>query len=216
MRKSICYGIFWSIMMVGLWACTPKVTEPVTAVEETVTPPSPPPPAVELSPCPKFTDAPNEEDAVTNYVLYRDFLKVQDYEQSYDYWRKVYAVAPAADGQRNTIFSDGIFFYEYFYRQTQDEAYVDSIFMLYDEIDRCYPEGGYVIGRKGFDYYYKYPNRSTKLETYNLLKQSIDEDGMKTNDFVINPFTALLTELHDSTLVSDEEAKLYADKVLKI
>lgn len=216
MHHKLLPGLLFTMSLL-LLACPTKTTEEVTQVtEEPTKPVSPPPPPVELSPCPKFTDAPNKDQAETDYVLYRDFLKVQDYEQSYDYWKKVYAVAPAADGMRNTIFSDGIFFYEYFLSQTNDESYIDSIFMMYDEIEKCYPEGGYVAGRKAFDYYYKYPTRASKLETFNLFKESIEADGVETNDFVINPFTALLTELHDSTLVSDEEAKSYANKIRKI
>ncbi|MEZ4984993.1 MAG: hypothetical protein R2795_08160 [Saprospiraceae bacterium] len=195
--------------------CTPKTTETVTP-PPTVQPPSPEPPVANLSPCPKFSDAPNKDEAETNYVLYRDFLRAKDYNQAYSYWKKVYTVAPAADGQRNTVFSDGIFFYEYFLNQTGQSAYVDSIFLLYDEIDKCYPEGGYVDGRKAFDYYYKYPDRVSRMEMYRLFKSSIDKDGIKTNDFVINPFTALLTELHDSTLVSTEEAKVYEQKIRQI
>lgn len=195
--------------------CTPKTTE--TIAPPVVTQPvSPAPEPVNLSPCPKFSDAPNKDDAETYYVLYRDFLRAKDYAKAYDYWKQVYAVAPAADGQRNTIFSDGIFFYEYFLAETGNQAYIDSVFMMYDQIDKCYPEGGYVSGRKAFDYFYKYPTRATKLETYQLFKESIDQDGIKTNDFVINPFTALLTELHDSTLVSDEEAKIYELKIREI
>lgn len=204
------------IIALTFFACPTKTTEVVTQEVEDPKPPTPEPPAVNLSPCPKFSDAPNEDDATTNYVLYRDFMKVQDYEQAYDYWRKVYAVAPAADGQRNTVFSDGIFFYEHFLRKTNNQAYIDSIFMLYDEIEKCYPEGGYVAGRKAFDYYYKYPDRASKLETFELFEESIETDGLETNDFVINPFTALLTELHDSNLVSDETAKAYAEQIRAI
>ncbi len=196
-------------------SCTPKTTEPVTNTPP-VTTPSPTPPPVELSPCPKFTDAPNTDDAETWYVLYRDFLRAQDYETAYGYWRKTYEVAPAADGQRNTVFSDGIFFYETFYSQTGNVAYIDSIFMMYDEIDKCYPEGGYVAGRKAFDYYYKYKERASKEQIYALFKESIDADGIETNDFVINPFTALLTEMHDSNLVSDAEAEAYAEQITAI
>ncbi|MGH1434518.1 MAG: hypothetical protein ACRBG0_08675 [Lewinella sp.] len=218
MQKIILLSSLLICLSALLLTCTPKTTETVTTptTTEPVKPVSPTPPPVELSPCPKFTDAPNQDDAETNYVLYRDFLKAQDYDVAYSYWKKVYAVAPAADGQRNTVFSDGIFFYEYFLSQTGDQAYVDSIFALYDEIDKCYPKGGYVIGRKAFDYYYKYEDRSTPLETFNLFKESIEMDGLDANYFVINPFTALLTELHDSTLISDAEAKVYADQILAI
>ncbi|MDV7399764.1 hypothetical protein RZS08_50585, partial [Arthrospira platensis SPKY1] len=98
-------------MLLGMIACTPKTTEVVPPAPET-----PPPPPVEeeaLSPCPKWTDLPasQADEAETNYVLYRDFLKGGDYTKAYELWQQVYAVAPAADGKRPTVFNDGIYFY---------------------------------------------------------------------------------------------------------
>jgi hypothetical protein len=130
-----------------LAACTPKAAETVATPN---TPPAPAPgPLEKLSPCPKFSDAPSKDDAETNYVLYRDHLKAGDWKGAYGYWKKVYSVAPAADGKRNTVLADGIRFCEYFMSQTRDSAYIDTIFALYDQIQLCYPEGGYVAGRKG-------------------------------------------------------------------
>ena len=199
--------------------CTPKVAEQTASSEtkeQTISPP--PKEDVELSPCPKFQDAPYPGEAENNYVIYRDFLKVGDMEKAYELWQKVYEVAPAADGRRNTVYSDGIRFYEYFMSQTTDslerEKYVEKIFAIYDEILECYPEGGYVPARKGFDYYYKYPNRKSKEEIYNLFKIAIDTDRDKTNDFVVNPMAALLVEMHQSGKISTEEAQRY-DKVLR-
>jgi hypothetical protein len=86
-------------------------------------------------------------------VLYRDFLKAGDWNQAFDYWKKVFAVAPAADGKRNSVFADGVRFYEYFLSQSQDslqkEQYIDRIFQLYSGIDSCYHEGGYASRAKG-------------------------------------------------------------------
>ena len=203
-----------------LMHCTPKVVEQTASTEpEQPTSTTPPPkPDEKLSPCPKFQDAPNPDEAETNYVLYRDFLKVANWTEAYGYWQKVYKVSPAADGRRNTVYSDGIRFYEYFISQTTDEAkkeeYINKIFSIYDEILDCYPEGGYVPGRKAFDYYYKYPNRKTKEEIYNLFKIAIDTDREKTNDFVVNPFASLLVEMHQNGKVSDDEAKRY-DQVVR-
>jgi tetratricopeptide (TPR) repeat protein len=150
-------------------------------------------------------------------VLYRDFLRVEEWDQAYNYWKKVYAVAPAADGQRNTVIADGITFMEYFMSKEQDAAkrnlYVDTVFMLYDKLDECYSKGGYMEGLKAFDYYYKYPERATKMEQYNLFKASIDQDGEKANDFIINPFTSLLVELHLDGQIPMEEAQLYGQKI---
>ncbi|MCI5082250.1 MAG: hypothetical protein MRY78_11165 [Saprospiraceae bacterium] len=198
---------------------------PSKTVEEAVTQTEPEPVVKEeepedLSPCPKFRDAPNRDEAETNYVLYRDFLKANDINKAFELWKKVYAVAPAADGQRNSVYADGIYFYEYFMSQEKDpvkrEAYVDRIFELYDEIAECYPNGGYSEAIKAFDLYYKYKDRATKEEIYALFKQSIDKDGMKTNDFVINPFTSLLVELHKEEKVSTEEAQKYQKIIRQI
>jgi tetratricopeptide (TPR) repeat protein len=197
-------------------ACTPKAGEPLeeTQAEET-TETQAPEPEEDLSPCPKFQDAPYPDEVETNYVLYRDFLRAGDWEKSFQLWKKVYEVAPAADGRRNTVFADGIRFYEYKISQTRDtslqSAYVDTIFNIYDSIDRCYPEGGYIQARKAFDLFYKYRNRASKEEIYAMFKAAIDTDGLDVPDFVVNPFSALLVELYDRGVVDQAEAYKYQD-----
>ncbi|MCB9081224.1 MAG: hypothetical protein H6555_05895 [Lewinellaceae bacterium] len=170
--------------------------------------------------CATFDDAPAPMEAKRNFVLYRDFLKAEDWDLAYDYWQKVYATSPAADGQRNTVYADGIKFYERFISLSQDslekEQYIDKIFALYDQISECYPEGGYVPARKGFDLYYTYPGRATKEEIFALFKQAIDIDGLKTADFVINPFTSLLIDLYFEQKVSLEEAQKYQQLIRDI
>ncbi len=207
------YPLFLCLGLLAVFgtACTPKVAEPVVAEEPSVAPSEPV--EEDLSPCPKFSDAPDSDYIETQYVLYRDFLRAGEWDKAMRMWREVFAIAPAADGKRNTVFADGITFYEYLISQSQDEArrglYVDSIFRIYDQIQACYPEGGYVDGRKAFDLYYKYPNRSSKEEIYALFKQSIDTDRENIPDFVINPFAALLTEMYDSSYIDQAEAKEY-------
>jgi tetratricopeptide (TPR) repeat protein len=204
-----------------LWwsACTPKIAEP--APQEPVPQPAPPPPdQAQLSPCPKFSDAPSPDEISDQYVIYRDFLRLNDYERAFPLWQRVYAIAPAADGLRNTVYSDGIRFYEHFIAQTEDsllrEAYIDTIFQIYDEIDRCYPQGGYIAGLKAFDYYYKYPHRATPEETYALFVQSIETDSIDAQDFILNPFSALLTDLFDAGKISRDEAYKYQKMILQV
>lgn len=204
-----------------IMACTPKVTEVVEKTEEATTPtPEPPKEDENLSPCPKFSDAPNPDDISDKYVIYRDFIKAKDWNRAYELWQEVYAVSPAADGRRNTVYADGIRLHEYFLSQETDntkrEDWINKIFRIYDEIDKCYPEGGYIVARKAFDLYYKYSDRATKEEIYSMFKQAIDTDDLKTPDFVLNPFTALMVDLHEAGKVSDEEAKLYQQKVRDI
>ena len=66
-----------SLMLLFLFGCTPKATQPVQEPSE----PEDKPGFVEkeeesLSNCPKFSDAPSPDQAETNYVLYRDSKSV--------------------------------------------------------------------------------------------------------------------------------------------
>lgn len=202
--------LFW-ILTLSLAACTPKTGQ--NTQTETPTPPAAPDP--NLSACAKFTDLPasQADQAETNYVLYRDYLKAGDLTKAYEYWQKVYQTAPAADGKRSTVFTDGIRFYENLARGESDSTakaeYIALVMQLYDEMDKCYPEGGAVYARKAFDLFYNYPGAATKEEMYGLFKKSVDIDGINTRYFVLNPFTALLADLHFEGVVSVEEAKKY-------
>ncbi len=203
----------------GVWQhCTPKTGEKTQAEEVSQTQPSQPVQEENLSPCPKFSDAPNPDEALENYVLYRDFIKAGEWDKAYAYWQKVYPVAPAADGKRNTVLADGIRFMEHFYAQSggQDDSYVDRIFELYDQIDRCYPEGGYIAARKAFDLYYKYPDRASQMEKYQLFKKALDTDGLDAPDFALNPFTSLLVELYFEDKIPMAEARTYQQQVRDI
>lgn len=207
---------FFLILLVG---CTPKTTETVKTPEP---PEKPTPPVSEkkLSPCKNWLDLANKEEVIEWHVLYRDQMKLGNYKDAYQLWQKVYEVAPAADGLRNTHFHDGIVLNEYFWTQETDtlkkDAYVQNVLRLYDEVIECYGKEGYVTGRKAFDLYYKYHGYASDIEMYGMFKKSIDLDGDSTQAFVLNPFTALLTNLVVEEKVPYEEASRYAHKMLEI
>lgn len=207
-----------SLLILG-WGCTPKTGEEI-AQETPEEPAQQVEQPTEIGPCATFDDAPNKNRVMRNYVLYRDFLKVENWSDAYERWRRVFKVSPAADGKRNTVLTDGIRFYEHFMAEAESDeakdAYVDSIFMMYDRIDQCYPEGGYVPARKGFDLYYEYPERASREEIYQLFKQAIDVGGDETPDFALNPFSALLVEMYREDKISVEEAQEYQQKVRDI
>lgn len=204
-------------MCFGLLACTPKTGQEIS---ETTTPQptnEPEEPPAEAGPCATFDDVPNKQQVMRDYVLYRDFLKAEDWDGAYALWKKVLATAPAADGKRNTVLTDGIRFYEHFMAREDTEAgkqvYVDSIFALYDKLDQCYPEGGYIPARKAFDLYYEYPDRASKEEIYNLFKEAFDKGGDEVPDFALNPFSALLVDMFREDKISGEEAQEYQQKI---
>lgn len=202
-----------TVLALAIVACTPKVADTTTAEKQPQAQPTQPQlvGGAKLSSCPKFSDNPNADALTDDYVIYRDFIKTENYAQAYPLWQKVYAAAPAADGQRNTVFVDGITLMEQFMAEATDPdkkaEYRDRVFALYDELDKCYPEGGYVPARKGFDYFYKYPGAISKLDDYKLFQEAIARDSMEVGEFILNPMTSLLVELHQDGKISDEEAR---------
>lgn len=202
-------------------ACTPKLAEkPPMPTQETASTETTTTPEKPADPCATFNEAPNVQEVKRNYVLYRDFIKAGDWDGAYDLWKKVIQVAPAADGKRNTVLADGIKFYEHYKElatdSTEKAAYVDQIFEMYDRIDQCYPEGGFIKARKAFDYYYTYPERASRMEIFELFKTAIDEDDLETPDFAINPFTSLLVELYFAEKIDLTTAQTYQLKVREI
>lgn len=214
--KNILQLSFFLLLLVG---CTPKTTE-------TVQTPEPPPkkttpePAVKLSPCKSWLNEPNKDEIIEWHVLYRDQMKVKNYVEAYPMWKKAYEAAPAADGKRNTHFGDGIIMSEYFWSQETDslkkDEYAKTALRLYDEVIECYGKEGYVTGRKAFDLYYKYEGYASDIEIYEMFKKSVDLEGDKTQAFILNPFTALLTNLVLEEKIPNEEASFYANKMLEV
>ena len=204
-----------ALCALAVFACTPKVAGPVTTNSKPAQTTTPKPSTDEnLSPCGKFSDAPNPDDAETNYVIYRQMIKAGESKQALKMWRQVYATSPAADGKRATVYTDGIAFYNELIKEMpeQREAYGDSILMLYQEARRCYPGDGYMSAIQGFDSYYTYPGSATDDEIYELFKESIEIDGPeKLNYFVINPMSKLLVEQHREGKIEVDEAKMITD-----
>ena len=192
-------------------SCSPKTTKETTEVPDK---PVTTTPTEKLSPCKNWTVPVKNEDAETNYVIYRDFLKLKQYDNAFNLWKKVYEIAPAADGKRKTVYEDGIKLYHYYFKQSGNEAerkdFVNRIMRLHDEIGECYEDEAYASGRKAFDYYYNYPTYTNSFDIYKMFMKSIDGTGLHTQAFVINPFTALLIEMHKEEKISMAEAQKYA------
>jgi len=200
-----------------LFSCTPKTTEtvvPEAPVEEVVKSTEPANPCMTLDKLPGSVS----EDVKTAYVLYKDLVKLKKYKDAYPLWKKAYYGAPAANGSIKYQFEDGIKIYKSFYDEANDpqlkKSYADTIMMIYDKRIECFGEADYVAGRKAFDYYYYYPDQATNEEVYDLFKQAIDGKGEKTDYFVINPLTKILSDKIISKEIDLEEGRTYANKIL--
>lgn len=78
-----------------------------------------------------------------SYVIYRDFVKSQQIEKAFSYWKTVYEVAPAADGKRSTVYSDGIKIYSEKFKTERSrknkKEFAKIIQRLQEEQKVCYP-----------------------------------------------------------------------------
>ncbi len=157
------------------------------------------------------------EAALDAHVIYRDLIKAKRYEQAMPYWRSAFAAAPAADGKRKTHFEDGIKLYTNLLETTgAKKLYLDSIMYMYDRMDQCYDEPGYIDARKAFDLYYNYQDMSSNAEIYDHFIQALDAYGMESPAFIINPFTALLVERYTKEEIDKTSAVKYAQMILDI
>lgn len=211
MQSSLRYLFFaaFALLAVVTYSCTPKVAPLLTEETTTVTPPKPTAPAANLSPCPKFTDAPDPDGITDSYVIYRNFMKTKEYAMAMPKWRQVYAVAPAADGQRNTVYLDGVVLYQDLVTKfpAKKAAYGDTIQLLYAQARECYPKDGFTAAMQGFDAFYTYPGSATNQEIYDLFKESVEKDGDQLQYFIINPMSSLLVEMYDTSYIDATEAK---------
>ena len=81
--------------------------------------------------CETWNGKPFEEEATNAHVLYRGVVKgktvadlealpEEEFKIAYENWEKAYKLAPAADGQRPSHFSDGIDLLKAKYKKTTD------------------------------------------------------------------------------------------------
>ena len=158
------------------------------------------------------------DETETAYVLYRDFLKAKDFKEALPLWKKAFYLAPAANGKVKYQFDDGVKLYKNLYENTTDVAlkksYLDTVMSIYDKRVVCYPEDqSYVLGRKGFDYYYSFYSETTPANILDIFKTTMDMSGEKADYFIINPFTKLLYDGYIDESIDVATTQKYANKL---
>lgn len=206
-------------VLIVVLACSPKVTNPV--IKEEVVKEDIPIKQAPQSPCASFADLPGEdrEKAETAFVLYKDYIKQNNYKEAFTQWKLAYSLAPGSNGKVKSHFEDGTKIYKHFFDNTKDtllkKRYVDTIMMIYDKKKECFGDEAYINGIKGFDFYYYYPEYSTEQQIYDLLKSNFDVKGKNADYFVINPFTKLMTDQLIEGKISHAEGKKYSDLIFR-
>lgn len=212
------WRFFFLIIVASIYACSPQAVEEVVEAppEEKVPVVKPNP----LTPCTTLDQLSGyvREDVETAFVLYRDQIKLNDFDNAYPLWQKAFYSAPGSNGKVKYHFDDGIKIFTHFFQNETDDtkraALVDSVIMVYEKRVECFGDAAYVAGRKGFDYYYTFNEFRSEEKAFELLKENIDVEGEKADYFVINPFTKLLFDRIVREEISYDEGRMYAKKVL--
>lgn len=178
--------------------------------------------------CASWIDSPNKDEAENAHVIYRPFVKNKDFQSALEHWQMAYELAPAADGQRDDHFRDGISIYRDFLINATDDAkkeeYKAKILELYAEGAECIANGGITYkgctdqacrdqrlgifkGKQAVDmYYYINPPRA---ESFEVFKESIRLAGNSSSYTILKPCTDIVVSLYLREVIDEESAREY-------
>ncbi len=213
-------SLFKSIVLGSLcflFACSPRVLENSQESSENTDALIPDTIQV-ISDCPGFKDSRRIEQLISDYQIYKDFMSLEKYTQSFDYWKKVYRRAPAGYGNSPEIYIDGILYYTHFYEATSDveekEDYAEKIFELYREAIECFPTlEGSLKAQMAAEYYYNYPGRKSDKELSVLFISALNKLKGEVPIFTIIPTLTLLQKGYEKEFVEADTLKKYTGKI---
>jgi len=166
--------------------------------------------------------AAQKDQAENAHVLYRDFVKAKDYTSALPEWKKAYELAPAADGQRDWHFTDGIEIYLNLFKSASDDAqkkeYTDQIMALYDQAVECLESGAinlpgtspesqiaFLRGRQAYNMFYTLNTPYSK--TLEALEEAVEKGGDKTEYIVLDPYARVAIYMFSNDKMDKEKAQ---------
>lgn len=117
---------------------------------------------------------------VQNLSLYRDYYKQKMYDDAYNYWNIVFKICPASSER---MYVDGVNLMRYKIKKAKGDAalkkaYIDTLWMVYDQRKANFGKEGYVDGRKATDML-RYINDQPEV-IFPVIESSIKERGLKS------------------------------------
>lgn len=175
--------------------------------------------------CETWVGSPKMNDAENAHSIYRQALKIEDWDIAFENWQIAYDIAPAADGKRDYHFTDGAKLYLHKFKNETDAAkkkeYADKYVQFYDLAIACYGDKGislpcktddcynkrisYLQGRKAFDMFYTL-NTSYSL-TLAALKDAVDKGGNDVEYIVMDPYATIMVYNFEKGNATKEEAR---------
>lgn len=150
---------------------------------------------------------------IENASVYTEFVKQKNFKDALPAWRYVFLNAPAF--QMNT-YSRGEDILQNMFLQTKNQAYIDTLMMLYDQRIKYFGNHerygeGYILGKKGADLYrFGKTDDVTRKQAYAYLAKSFKIEKEKTHPISIQiMFLSAGELLKKEMLTKDEYLNLY-------
>ena len=172
-----------------------------------------------FSQCETWVNSPDKDALEEAHVLYRQFVKSEEYDKAFEYWKIAYEGAPAADGQRSSHFKDGRTIYIHKFKKATDEAkkqeYADIIIKLFDQQAQCYPnEKELTLALKAYEMFYTL--NSPYPENKKACKEAVEAGGKKTSYVVFQPYTSIAVWQFQNKQMEAGEARSIYNKLNEV
>ncbi len=169
--------------------------------------------------CETWMKSPQKDALEEAHVLYRQYIKTEEYDKAFENWEKAYKGAPAADGQRSMHYVDGRKIYLHKFKNTTDEAkkkeYAAMALRLFDEQGNCYPnEKVTATGLKAYEMFYTI--NSPYPDTKKACEDAIAAGGNNTSYVIFQPYTSIAVWQYQNKQMTAEEARNVYTKLNEI
>jgi len=158
------------------------------------------------------------EDSLTcimNISLYREFYRQENFKDAIGPWRAVFSKCPR--GTQNA-YIDGVKMFSAFIKNEEDkevkEKLIDTLMMIYDQRIEYFNKRGYILGRKGADYFKLRP--TDVQEAYNILNESVELEGNNSSYSILGYYFKSTIKLVDKELAPKELILENYDKISEI
>lgn len=162
------------------------------------------------SQCETWLGKDNEDFLTEEHVKYRDFVKTEEFDKAFEFWKTVYEAAPAADGQRSTHFKDGRNIYLHKFKNETDEAkkaeYAKMVNDLVEQQIECYPkDAADALAQHTYDMFYVM--NSLYSENIEVAKRAMEAGGNNTSYAVFRPLATMAVYNYQQKLMEAVEAR---------
>lgn len=145
---------------------------------------------------------------IENASIYQEFVKQKNYKDALPAWRYVFQNAPVF--QLNT-YTRGEDILTNMYLTTKNQAYVDTLMMLYDQWIKYFGQRekygeGYVLGKQGAKLAtYGGKDADTQKKAFGYLVKSYEMEGAKTHPLTAQILFFNASELLKQNLITKDE-----------